>query len=371
MRAGRLGWYWGVVLVAIAVLAAAGVVGLGRRDAPAAELAEPPTPTGPRTAQEWLSAGLALLDDGQWEPAARAFAEARALQPDLLPAYIHGVEALVFWYHYDEARDLADRAVTLAPRSSEARAARALVANWTSDTERALHEAQRAVEYDAANPRAHAYLAEAYADQYRLAEAQAAIDRALALDADDPEVVRVSGYVLETQQQYAAAAEEYARGIDLRPYWTHLHVALGHVLRVLKQYADAEAVFLHAAQIEPTNARPIGGLGMVYFDQEDYRAAIERFQQAIEIDPTYSTGYGQLGVIYYQRRDYPRAQPLLEKAVELERNPARLASYRHALGWIYFHAKDFAAAREQFTKALELSPNLQGARDGLALLAGR
>lgn len=370
-RARRWGWYGALALAVVLALGGAAIVGLGRRDAPAAELAEPPAPSGPRTSQEWLAAGLDLLNDGQWEPAARAFAEARALQPDLLPAYVHGAEALVFWHRYDEARDLAERAIALAPRASEARAVRALVANWASDTDRALHEAQRAADYDPRNPRAHAYLAEAYADQYRLAEAQAAIDRALALDADDPEVVRVSGYVLETRQLYAAAAEEYARGIDLRPYWTHLHVALGHVLRVLKQYADAEAVFLHAAQIEPTNPRPIAGLGMVFFDQENYRAAIERFQQAIEIDPTYATGYGQLGVIYYQRRDYPRAQPMLEKAVELERNPARLASYRHALGWIYYHAKDYAAAREQFSKALELSPNLQGARDGLALLAGR
>lgn len=368
----RLRWYGAVGLALLLGISAAILfVAPGRRDAPAAELAATPGPAGPQTAEEWLAAGVDLLNDGQWEPAAQALAEARRLQPDLLPAYVHGAEALVFWHHYDEARALAEEAVALAPRSSAARAALALAASWSGDSERALREAQRAVDYDPQNPRAHAYVAEAQADQYRLADAQAAIDRALALDAEDPEVVRVSGYLLETRQEYAAAAEEYARGIDIRPYWTHLHIALGHVLRVLKQYADAEAVFLYAAQIEPTNPRGVAGVGMVYFDQENYRAAIERFQEAIEIDPSYATGYGQLGVIYYQRRDYARAQPMLERAVQLERNPARLASYRHALGWIYFHAKQTDAAREQFTKALELSPNLQGARDGLALLARR
>ncbi len=76
-------------------------------------------------------------------------------------------------------------------------------------------------------------------------------------------------------------------------------------------------------------------------------------------------------MIYYQRRDYARAQPLFERAVELERNPARNASYRHALGWIYLANKQNPEAREQFTKALELNPGLQGARDGLAQLGDR
>ena len=167
-----------------------------------------------------------------------------------------------------------------------------------------------------------------------LAEAEAELRRAQALAPDDPEVLRVSGYLLESQQDYAAAVEQYEQAIEQRPRWAHLRVSLGHALRVLRRYDEAIASFVEGADLAPGDPRPEGGLGMVYFDQEDYPTAADHFQRAIEIDPTYPTGDGQLANIYYQRRDYAHAQPLFERAIELERDPTRNASYRHALGWI-------------------------------------
>jgi tetratricopeptide (TPR) repeat protein len=213
-------------------------------------------------------------------------------------------------------------------------------------------------------------VAEALVDQYKLPEATKALERARALAPDDPEVRRVGGYLLETQQDYAAAAEEYRAALAQRPHWAHLHVALGHALRVLQRNDEATAAFEQALAVAPADPRGEAGLGMVAFDQEEYALAIPHFERAIEIDPTYPTAYGQLGVIYYQGRDYVRAQPLFERAVELEPNPARNASYRHALGGIYLANHQNGEARGQFTKALELNPALQGARDGLARLGG-
>ena len=75
--------------------------------------------------------------------------------------------------------------------------------------------------------------------------------------------------------------------------------------------------------------------------------------------------------IFYVQRDYPKAQPLFEKAVELETDKGRLATYHHALGWIFVNTKQPDRARDQFRQALGLNPDLQGAKDGLALLDKR
>jgi tetratricopeptide (TPR) repeat protein len=330
----------------------------------------PPTPT-PESAASVLARADNLLHDGQWDAAVLTYDEASRLEPDSPIPPTRASTALLYARRYQDALDYAEHAVKLDPRSSPVRAAVALAANWTGDTDRAWSEARRAIELDSTNALAHAYVAEAAADQFRLVDAEAALKRARVLAPDDPEVLRVSGYLLEQKQDYAAAVEEYERAIEQRPRWLHLHVQLGHALRVLRRYDEAVAAFIHAAGLAPTDPRPEAGLGATYFDQEEYAAATDHFQRATEIDPTYPTGWGQLANIYYQRRDYLRAQPLYEKAVELERDPTRNASYRAALGWIYLGNRQAEQAREQFSRALEQSPGLTAAREGLARLSSR
>jgi tetratricopeptide (TPR) repeat protein len=366
-RPWRIGFAGGLVGLAAVGALLLGGVGRSSSAAPSA----PAAPAPPESAELYLDRGNDFLERGQWAAAVAAYADAVRLEPRLLAAHVGAAQALVFSHRYDEAIRWAEQAVALAPSDATARAVLALAHNWNGDTARALAEARRATILAPDLAVAHAYVAEAYADQFKLDEAQAAIDRALALDADDPEVARVSGYLLEARQQYLAAAEEYQRAIDLQPRWGHLYIALGHAFRVLRRYAEAEAAFIRATEVAPDDPRGEGGLGMTAFDQERYAEAVEHFERAVQIDPTYATGYGQLGVIAYQRRDYARAQPLFERAIELERNAVRNASYRHALGWIYLRSNQPAEARAQFTKALELNPALQGAREGLAALGQR
>jgi len=109
----------------------------------------------------------------------------------------------------------------------------------------------------------------------------------------------------------------------------------------------------------------------VYYAMEEYEVAILHFQKAVEIDPNYASGYGQMALAYYVQKKYDRAQPLFEQAVALEKDPLKVAQYRHALGWIHLRAGRYAEARVQFSKALELDPSLQGAKEGLQALEGR
>jgi tetratricopeptide (TPR) repeat protein len=372
VRKSRRRWrlYLASGLVTAVAAGALFTVGSARGGATAAPALLPPPP-GPETAAVHVERADDLLLAGDWAGAVAAYNEANRLEPDLVDAHVGAALAMVFSHRYDEAIERAEQAAALAPRSPDARTVLALAHNWNGNSSRALAEAQRAVRADGSVAVAHAYVAEAQTDRYKLPEADAAIHRALELAPNDPEVLRVYGYLLETRQDYAAAIDVYERAIAARPRWGHLHLALGHAQRVLRRYEDAALAFGRAAEVSPSDPRAEGALGMMAFDQEDYATAVGHFERAIEIDPSYPTGHGQLGVIYYQRRDYPRAQPLFERAIELERSPARNASYRHALGWIYLANKQESLAREQFTKALELSPGLHGARDGLARLGAR
>jgi Tfp pilus assembly protein PilF len=69
------------------------------------------------------------------------------------------------------------------------------------------------------------------------------------------------------------------------------------------------------------------------------------------------------------QKQYDKAQPNFEKAVDLEKDPSRNATYRHALGWTYVKTKQNVKAKVEFTKALEENPDLEGAKEGLQVLA--
>jgi tetratricopeptide (TPR) repeat protein len=246
----------------------------------------------------------------------------------------------------------------------------ALAFDWSGNPDRALTSARRATELDPKLPEGWAYLAEAEADKFRLREASDALDRAASAGGrDNPEVLRVQAYLAETNADYSSAVDLYKRAVDRAPERSYLQLSLGHAFRALKQYAEAIQAYQRAAELNPDDARAEGGMGTAYYAMEEYDSARSHLERALEIDPNYATGWGQLGWVFYVQKIYDKAQANFEKAVVLEKDASKNAEYRHALGWIYLNTKQWDKAKQEFTKALAENPDLQGARDGLQVLA--
>jgi tetratricopeptide (TPR) repeat protein len=339
---------------------------LGSDAAPAS--AAPPSPMPPpATAQ--LSDADQQMATGHWTAAAAVYADVARGAPNSAAAQAGWARALTYANKPAEAIEHAQKAVDLEPKAAEYQAVLALAFNWSGNTDRALTSARRATELDPKLPEGWAYLAEAEADKFRLREASDALIRATANGADNPEVLRVQAYLAETNADYSAAVEVYKRALDKAPERSYLHLSLGHALRALKNYGEAIQAYQQAADLNPEDPRAEGGMGAAYYAMEEYDSAQSHLERSLEIDPTYATGWGQLGWVFYVQKQYDRAQPNFEKAVELEKDPGRNAEYRHALGWIYLNAKQYDKAKAEFTKALEENPDLQGAKDGLQVIA--
>jgi tetratricopeptide (TPR) repeat protein len=245
-----------------------------------------------------------------------------------------------------------------------------LAFDWSGNSDRALTSARRATELDPKLPEGWAYLAEAETDKFRLREASDALDRAAAAGGrDNPEILRVQAYLAETNADYTSAVDLYKRAVEKTPERSYLYLSLGHAQRTLKHYDEAIQAYQHAADLNPEDARAEGGMGMAYYAMEEYDSAQSHLERALEIDPNYATGWGQLGWVFYVQKIYDKAQPNFEKAVLLEKDPGKNAEYRHALGWIYLNTKQWDKAKQEFNKALEENPDLQGAKDGLQVLA--
>lgn len=135
----------------------------------------------------------AAFGQGRWADAADAFKQSVAADPNLRAAHTGLARSLPNQHRVTEAVEQGRRAVEQNPTSSDARATLAVALDWMGLVDRAVQTGQEAVNLDQSSPRALAALAEAYADQYRLQEADEYLTQALALGSDDPEVHRERG----------------------------------------------------------------------------------------------------------------------------------------------------------------------------------
>lgn len=339
---------------------------LGSDAAPAAAAAPSPVPTPPTVR---LGDAEQQMAAGRWNAASVIYADVVRSAPNLAAAQAGLARALIYNNKPADAVEHAQKAVDLEPRSAEYHAVLALAFDWSGNPDRALAAARRATELDGKLPEGWAYLGEAQADKFHLKEAADALTHASAAGSDNSEVLRVQAYVAETNADYGSAVDLYKRAIQKAPERSFLYISLGHALRAAKQLDAAIQAYQQAADLNPDDARAEGGMGATYYAMEEYDSAQAHLVRAVEIDPNYATGWGQLGWVFYVQKVYDKAQPNFEKAVALEKDPAKNAEYRHALGWIYLNAKQYAQAKEQFSKALEQNPELEGAKEGLQVLA--
>lgn len=339
---------------------------LGSDAAPAAAAAPSPVPTPPTVR---LGDAEQQMAAGRWNAASVIYADVLRSAPNLSAAQAGLARALIYNNKPADAVEHAQKAVDLEPRSAEYHAVLALAFDWSGNPDRALAAARRATELDGKLPEGWAYLGEAQADKFHLKEAADALTHASAAGSDNSEVLRVQAYVAETNADYGSAVDLYKRAIQKAPERSFLYISLGHALRAAKQLDAAIQAYQQAADLNPDDARAEGGMGATYYAMEEYDSAQAHLVRAVEIDPNYATGWGQLGWVFYVQKVYDKAQPNFEKAVALEKDPAKNAEYRHALGWIYLNAKQYAQAKEQFSKALEQNPELEGAKEGLQVLA--
>jgi tetratricopeptide (TPR) repeat protein len=336
-------------------------------DAAPASAAAPSTLATPPAAR--LADADQQLTAGHWNAAEGIYAETARAAPNLPAAQAGWARALIYENKPADAVEHAQKAVDLDPRSAEYQSILALAFDWSGNTDRALTAARRATELDASLPEGWAYVAEADADKFRLQEASDALRHAGGATSDNPEVLRVQAYVAETNADYGNAVDLYKKAIQNAPERSYLYISLGHALRATKQFDAAVQAYQQAADLYPDDARAEGGMGAAYYAMEEYDSAQSHLERSLEIDPSYATGWGQLGWVFYVQKEYDKAQPDFEKAVDLEKDPGRNAEYRHALGWIYLNSKQYAQAKDQFTRALAENPDLDGAKEGLQVIA--
>jgi len=93
--------------------------------------------------------------------------------------------------------------------------------------------------------------------------------------------------LLERQGNYPAAAEQYARALELSPDLVMAHNRRGIVLNRLGRHDEATAHFRRALVLQPRDPQLHNNLGFSLLLQGDLPAAEQELARALELDPTF------------------------------------------------------------------------------------
>jgi TolB-like protein len=172
-----------------------------------------------RRSEADLSKGIEYLErarelDPDYAPAFVALCQAHSFRADILPEPERTRE-------YERAQQALDRAAALAPDLAEVYAQRA----WLS-----------------------------YVVDMNWMHAHESIQRALALEPNNPAVLRIAGVIAKAAGHHEESANYYRRMLELDPLSPLGHQNLGHVLGLAGKHEEAVAVLRRVIELSPQSA---------------------------------------------------------------------------------------------------------------------
>jgi len=200
-----------------------------------------------------------------------------------------------------------------------------------------------------------------------LAKAQAAVDKALALDARSGEAYNSLAGINDERGDFEGAEAAYQRALELNPNYAYAYNWYGELLRN-RLARPEEALVLHRTGIEldPLSAPMMAQVGWDLQFLGRYEESLAWFENAVELEPGYSESYVGLGRHYWiVLGRFDEAVVALRKAISLD--PGRTWTYND-LGFVFLNLGDLDRAEYWFKKFLETNPERFDARNSMMFL---
>ena len=178
----------------------------------------------------------------------------------------------------------------------------------------------------------------------RLAEAKSALDKALALDPDHPEVYLAHGhYYYDGLEDWEAALEQAELGLKGQPGNSEITFLIGDIKSRQGRWKEAVAAFIKAAELDPRHVDYVINVSRTYSRMRNWAEA-ERFaDRCIFIAPDNDDPYRPKADVYLRSKgDIEKARGVYQEALE-KVGPGILVGERW---YIEILARDYQKALE-------------------------
>lgn len=287
-----------------------------------------PTPTQTRSPASFVLEAESLFQVGRLAEAEASYLEAIAVNPKEVAYYIELARVRMFAGMYSEAETAARDALVIDPDSALAHA----VLGWSIDFQAsqeqdaairsellltALAKTERAVELNPNLALVRAYYAEIIIDN-SIADYEKALEEAqLAIELDPTllEPHRALAYVWELTGNRQLALESYQAAMQINPYLPRLHMDIGNMMRALSDMDGALQSYTRAVALAPTSTEPLTLIATLYAGIGEFGKASQYAKDAVDLDPANPHLHGNLGRMYYHNNVYKEAIIQFELAI--------------------------------------------------------
>jgi tetratricopeptide (TPR) repeat protein len=294
-----------------------------------------------------LIAANSLLNEGEYEKAARVFAAAPSRGPDDdFVALIGRGRAFIELKRYPDAVANLEAAVEIDPASTVARELLAEARKSAGDTRGARRAYEEAIKRDPRN-------------------VELRLDYGLFLITVDPQ----------------ASIEEHREIVRMYPNVPEYRVKLGGALGLTGHPEEADGELAKAVELDPLSPRIQADLGKVYLVTGRPWDAVEHFERALDLDPQNQAYAYQLGSALARLSEqnpgdedlFRRAEETLKSVDDLQPyswEPDNRAAAKISLGDLYASRGRTGDARKAYEEAQKLDPK-SGAKEKLEGLKDR
>jgi Flp pilus assembly protein TadD len=198
-------------------------------------------------------------------------------------------------------------------------------------------------------------LSDAAAELARKGEyAAAAVEwtKAVDLDPTDGKAHYHLAYSLDKQGQIDQAIKQYGKSVDLDPANTSAYASLSVALARAGNQPESIEAAKKALELNPKDVLTAGNLAASLLETGHTDEALEYIRKALDLDPDFADAHNMLGIVRARAGRLDEAVAHLEKAVALTPDSP---DYRFNLGRFLAARHSFAEAIPQFEKAVELS----------------
>ncbi len=157
------------------------------------------------------------------------------------------------------------------------------------------------------------WLTHAYCMEERFAEALSAIDRAIALDSDDPAYFCLRADVLLGLEQFEEAIQDAQAVLDMEPNHWHSFEQMINAAVAMDRPQDAEAHARELVRLAPTEPGALLAASEVHRSQGRLDQALVLVDKALDIDADDQQARHLRGLVLFDSGDYRRASKELRR----------------------------------------------------------
>jgi protein O-GlcNAc transferase len=262
----------------------------------------------------------------------------------------------------NEAREVLERAVRIAPDDADSHYLLGSILESTGPREAEISHLQKAVDLRPDFEFARRQLIIALSKSDRLAEAAKLCEESTAILPNSGELhfYRSNLYLIAGEKAQAIASCKQA--LVLNPGLIAAQQSLSRLLFDTEQLEQAEVSYRREIELTPGMFGPYHQLGVVLSQMNRPAEAIEQFKRAISLNPDSGASYFNLAGVYTDldtEESVALGRANLEKAVEVQ---PEVSDFHCALGFSYWRGAQHDRAVASFDKAIELDPNHAKAR---------